>query len=121
MKLTEEELEQAKREAARYLSGMARSGKAADCPRCNGSGSVRVGLGRRTQDFKRCPECVGAGKVTLTQEDVDIMKKYPRHTLAQAREIDGPRLPYTGNGIVSGFEKLIAQERGDFHLGGEHT
>ncbi len=55
------------------------------------------------------------------------MKKYPRHTLEQAREIDStPRsipLGHPGQdlGYTSGFDKLIAQERGHFHLSGDHT
>ena len=66
-------------------------------------------------------------KPTMTEADKLLMKKYPRHTLEQAREIDSalPSVPlnHPGQdlGFVSGFEKIIAQERGNFHLSGDHT
>lgn len=63
----------------------------------------------------------------LSPENVALMKKYPRHTLEQAREIDAalpevpPNHPGQELGYTSGFEKIIAQERGNFHLSGDHT
>jgi predicted RNA-binding Zn-ribbon protein involved in translation (DUF1610 family) len=120
MKLSKEELEEAKRQAAKYLAARTRAGKETDCPRCGGSGSVRIGLGRKQADFKRCPECAGEGKLKLSEADRVLLTRYPRHTLAQAREIDSAR-PYMCEGITSGFEKIIAQERGNFHLSGDHT
>jgi hypothetical protein len=62
---------------------------------------------------------------TLSEQDRELLKKYPRHTLAAARYIDsapGPRwTPGQDPGYVSGFDKIVAQERGNFHLGGDHT
>jgi hypothetical protein len=60
---------------------------------------------------------------TLSREDQNLLQKYPRHTLEQAREIDGTPAPGCPImlGITSGFEKIIAQERGNFHLSGDHT
>jgi hypothetical protein len=58
---------------------------------------------------------------TLSMEDQLLMKKYPRHTLAEAREIDATPPPCAALGFKSGFEKIIAQERGNFHLSGDHT
>ena len=66
-------------------------------------------------------------KPTITEADKLLMKKYPRHTLEQAREIDSalPSVPlnHPGQdlGFVSGFERIVAQERGNFHLSGDHT
>lgn len=62
-----------------------------------------------------------------TPEEHDLAKKYPRHTLEQAREIDatGPTVPkqHEGQslGFISGFELLRHQERGNYHLSGDHT
>jgi hypothetical protein len=58
---------------------------------------------------------------TLSMEDQLLMKKYPRHTLAEAREIDATPPPCAALGFTSGFEKIVAQERGNFHLSGDHT
>lgn len=63
----------------------------------------------------------------LSNEDKFLLEKYPRHTLEQAREIDGTTIslplshPGQDLGYTSGFDKLMAQERGDFHLSGNHT
>jgi hypothetical protein len=62
-----------------------------------------------------------------TAEEHDLAKKYPRSTLEQAREIDatGPTVPkqHEGQslGFISGFELLRHQERGNYHLSGDHT
>lgn len=56
----------------------------------------------------------------MTPADKLLAKKYPRHTLEQAREIDGAKSPAV-RGYSSGFEKIQAQERGCYHLGGSHT
>lgn len=63
----------------------------------------------------------------LSPEDRELLRKYPKHTLEQAREIDatGPQLPKDHGGqslgYISGFEQLRHQERGNYHLGGDHT
>lgn len=62
----------------------------------------------------------------VTTEDIALLKKYPRHTLEQAREIDSAAPWHPGTkpgetmGITSGFEKIRAQEHG-IHLSGNHT
>ena len=56
----------------------------------------------------------------LSEADKRLLKKYPRHSLEQAREIDGTPLQNIP-GFSSGFEKIRAQERGYFHLSGDHT
>ena len=64
---------------------------------------------------------------SLTKEEQALLKKYPRHTIEQAREIDatGPTVPkqHQGQelGFVSGFERIVGQERGNYHLSGDHT
>lgn len=50
--------------------------------------------------------------VGVSADDIALMKKYPRHTLAQAREIEGAPAP-PSRGIRSGFEFLQWQERGN--------
>ena len=63
----------------------------------------------------------------LTPDDIALMAKYPKHTLEQAREIDQATSPvpiqHPGQdlGHVSGFDRIVAQERGNFHLSGDHT
>jgi hypothetical protein len=63
----------------------------------------------------------------LSESDRDLLRKYPKHTLEQAREIDavGQRLPSDPRlqdlGFVSGFDKILGQERGNYHLSGDHT
>jgi hypothetical protein len=63
----------------------------------------------------------------LSEADRELLRKYPKHTLEQAREIDavGQRLPSDPRlqdlGFVSGFDKILGQERGNYHLSGDHT
>ena len=63
----------------------------------------------------------------LNESDRHLLRKYPKHTLEQAREIDavGPTVPnrHSGQdlGFVSGFDKILGQERGNYHLSGDHT
>jgi hypothetical protein len=56
----------------------------------------------------------------INKEDLDLLKKYPRHTLEQAREIDAAS-PEPGFGYTSGFELLVAQEEGRLRIDGDHT
>lgn len=63
----------------------------------------------------------------LSPEDRELLRKYPKHTLEQAREIDatGPQLPKDHRiqslGFVSGFEQIVEQEEWGVNLGGDHT
>jgi hypothetical protein len=63
----------------------------------------------------------------LSEADRHLLRKYPKHTLEQAREIDavGQRLPSDPRlqdlGFVSGFERIVAQERNNISLGGDHA
>ena len=63
----------------------------------------------------------------LSESDRELLRKYPKHSLEQAREIEavGQRLPSDPRlqdlGFVSGFDKIVAQERGNIPLGGDHT
>ena len=63
----------------------------------------------------------------LSYRDRELLKKYPKHTLEQAREIEatGPQMPFDHRlqdlGFVSGFERLLTQERGNMPPGGDHT
>jgi len=58
--------------------------------------------------------------------DQCLLQKYPRHTLEEAREIESTCLPMPADpklqpiGFVSGFEMIMAQERG-CNLWGDHT
>ncbi len=58
--------------------------------------------------------------------DQCLLQKYPRHTLEEAREIESTCLSIPTNsklqpiGFVSGFEMIMAQERG-CNLWGDHT
>lgn len=56
----------------------------------------------------------------LAESDRHLLRKYPKHSLEQAREIEA-----TGrgswDGYTSGFDKIIAQEQGCKPLGGDHT
>lgn len=56
----------------------------------------------------------------LSPEDRELLRKYPKHTLEQAREIDATGRQ-SWDGYTSGFDKLIAQERGFKPLSGDHT
>lgn len=63
----------------------------------------------------------------LTESDRHLLRKYPKHSLEEAREIEstGPQMPLNHRiqdiGYISGFEQLRHQERGNYHLGGDHT
>jgi hypothetical protein len=63
----------------------------------------------------------------LSETDKWLLRKYPKHTLEQAREIEstGPTVPKQHDGqslgFVSGFERIVGQERGNYHLSGDHT
>ena len=63
----------------------------------------------------------------LTESDRHLLRKYPKHTLEQAREIEatGPQMPLNHRiqdiGFVSGFELIVAQEERNISLGGDHT
>jgi hypothetical protein len=63
----------------------------------------------------------------LSEADRHLLRKYPKHTLEQAREIEatGPQMPKDHRvqslGYVSGFDKILGQERGNYHLSGDHT
>lgn len=48
----------------------------------------------------------------MSPEDAAVAKKYPRHTLEEARKIDATR-GHGGTGIRSGFEFLQWQEHGN--------
>jgi hypothetical protein len=48
----------------------------------------------------------------MSPEDAALAKKYPRHTLEEARKIDATR-GHGGTGIRSGFEFLQWQEHGN--------
>lgn len=57
----------------------------------------------------------------LSPEDRDLAKRYPKSTLAQAREIAAtPRESWEG--YTSGFDKILYQEQnGTAHISGDHT
>jgi hypothetical protein len=63
----------------------------------------------------------------LSEADRHLLRKYPKHSLEQAREIEatGPQMPKDHRiqdiGFVSGFERIVAQERNNISLGGDHT
>jgi hypothetical protein len=63
----------------------------------------------------------------LSESDRHLLRKYPKHTLEQAREIEatGPQMPKDHRvqslGYVSGFELIVAQEERNISLGGDHT
>jgi hypothetical protein len=63
----------------------------------------------------------------LTESDRHLLRKYPKHSLEEAREIDatGPQMPLNHRiqdiGFVSGFELIVAQEERNISLGGDHT
>ena len=63
----------------------------------------------------------------LSEDDRHLLRKYPKHSLEQAREIEatGPQMPKDHRvqslGYVSGFELIVAQERNGISLGGDHT
>ena len=47
-----------------------------------------------------------------TKEEMALMKRYPRHTLQQAKEIDASQADDAGGGYTTGFERILWQERG---------
>lgn len=63
----------------------------------------------------------------LTESDRRLLRKYPKHSLEQAREIEatGPQMPTDHRiqdiGFVSGFDLIAAQEERNISLGGDHT
>lgn len=63
----------------------------------------------------------------LSESDRHLLRKYPRHSLEEAREIEatGPQMPLNHRiqdiGFVSGFELIVAQEERNISLGGDHT
>ena len=63
----------------------------------------------------------------LTESDRRLLRKYPKHSLEQAREIEatGPQMPTDHRiqdiGFVSGFDLIVAQEERNISLGGDHT
>ena len=63
----------------------------------------------------------------LTESERHLLRKYPKHTLEEAREIEatGPQMPLNHRiqdiGFVSGFELIVAQEERNISLGGDHT
>lgn len=63
----------------------------------------------------------------LTESDRHLLRKYPKHSLEQAREIEatGPQMPkdHQGQplGYISGFEQIVEQEEWNVNLGGDHT
>lgn len=63
----------------------------------------------------------------LTESERHLLRKYPKHSLEEAREIEatGPQMPINHRiqdiGFVSGFELIVAQEERNISLGGDHT
>ena len=63
----------------------------------------------------------------LTESDRHLLRKYPKHSLEEAREIEatGPQMPLNHRiqdiGFVSGFELIVAQEERNISLEGDHT
>ena len=63
----------------------------------------------------------------LTESDRHLLRKYPKHSLEEAREIEatGPQMPLDQRiqdiGFVSGFELIVAQEERSVNIGGDHT
>ena len=94
------------------------------CAECNGSGRIRTKFRRQRVIEAKCEACKGRGCISTipgySVEDLLLLLEFPRHTLEQAREIKGAA-GEPGFGFTSGFEKIIAQERGNFHLSGDHT
>jgi hypothetical protein len=62
----------------------------------------------------------------ISYGDQCLLQKYPRHTLEEAGEIESTCPPMPADpklqpiGFVSGFEMIMAQERG-CNLWGDHT
>jgi hypothetical protein len=93
----------------------------------HGVGRTREAALSMASDSLLRQQIKGADRPALTKEDRELLKKYPRHTLEQAREIEatGPTVPKQHHGqelgFVSGFERIVGQERGNYHLSGDHT
>jgi len=56
----------------------------------------------------------------LGEDDRNLLRKYPKLSLEQAREIEATARQ-SWDGYTSGFDKIVAQERGNIPLGGDHT
>jgi|APGre2960657373_1045057.scaffolds.fasta_scaffold17276_2 hypothetical protein len=56
----------------------------------------------------------------ITQEEAILRMRYPLHTIEEAREIEACCEHPPQSGYVSGFDKLMAQERGR-NISGYHT
>ena len=56
----------------------------------------------------------------LSEDDRHLLRKYPKHSLEQARAIEATARQ-SWDGYTSGFDKIVAQERGNIPLGGDHT
>lgn len=56
---------------------------------------------------------------TLSAADRELIRKYPRHTLEAARLIESTPADL-GIGHLSGFDRLVAQEKGR-SIKGDHT
>ena len=63
----------------------------------------------------------------LSESDRHLLRKYPKHTLEQAREIEATAAQMPLNhriqdiGFVSGFELIVAQEERNISLEADHT
>ena len=63
----------------------------------------------------------------LSESDRRLLRKYPKHTLEQAREIEATAAQMPLNhriqdiGFVSGFELIVAQEERNISLEADHT
>jgi hypothetical protein len=57
----------------------------------------------------------------LSPEDQELMKRYPRHTLAAARMIDSTPLQRCVPGMRDAFYLIRKQETANFHITDDHT
>jgi hypothetical protein len=57
----------------------------------------------------------------LSDEDRELMRKYPKHTLAAARLIDSTPAPRGLTGCRSAFYLIRLQETSNFHISADHT
>ena len=57
----------------------------------------------------------------LSPEDQELIRKYPRHTLAAARLIDSTPSPRGLTGCRCAFDLIQLQERSNFHITDAHT
>ena len=58
---------------------------------------------------------------SMSKEDQELMRKYPKHTLEAARMIDATPLTPCVCGCRSAFDIIRLQETGNFHISGDHT